>query len=536
MTAKAKSGAETLGFQTEAKQLLHLMIHSLYSNKEIFLRELISNASDATDKLRFEALENSALYEDDGDLRIRISVDEEAKTIEISDNGIGMSREEVITNLGTIAKSGTAEFLKNLTGDQKQDSQLIGQFGVGFYSSFIVADRVVVETRRAAAGVDEGVRWSCEGEADYQIEQIERPQRGTSITLHLKSEEQEFANDWRLRSIVKKYSDHIAIPVQMLKPATPPMPGVEDKADDIEDAEIVLEWDAVNDAQALWTKSRNDVSDEDYKEFYRHVSHDFAEPLAWSHNRVEGKQDYTSLLYIPGMAPMDLYQREAARGIKLYIKRTFIMDDAEQFMPMYLRFVKGVLDSADLPLNVSREILQSTPMVDSIRAALTKRVLDMLGKLAKNEPEKYATFWAQFGAVLKEGPSEDNGNREKIAKLFRFASSTSEGAEPTVSLTDYIERMKEGQDKIYYVTGDSYSVIANSPYLEVFRKHGIEVLLMSDRIDEWMMGYLTEFDGKSFQDVARGELDLSKITGEEPKSESKQSLRIKLMRASMPSF
>ena len=520
MTAKAKSGAETLGFQTEAKQLLHLMIHSLYSNKEIFLRELISNASDATDKLRFEALENSALYEDDGDLRIRIAVDEEAKTIEISDNGIGMSREEVITNLGTIAKSGTAEFLKNLTGDQKQDSQLIGQFGVGFYSSFIVADRVVVETRRAAAGVDEGVRWSCEGEADYQIEQIERPQRGTSITLHLKSEEQEFANDWRLRSIVKKYSDHIAIPVQMLKPATPPMPGVEDKADDIEDAEIVPEWDAVNDAQALWTKSRNEVSDEDYKEFYRHVSHDFAEPLAWSHNRVEGKQDYTSLLYIPGMAPMDLYQREAARGIKLYIKRTFIMDDAEQFMPMYLRFVKGVLDSADLPLNVSREILQSTPMVDSIRAALTKRVLDMLAKLAKNEPEKYATFWTQFGAVLKEGPSEDNGNREKIAKLFRFASSSSEGAEPTVSLADYIERMKEGQDKIYYVTGDSYSVIANSPYLEVFRKHGIEVLLMSDRIDEWMMGYLTEFDGKSFQDVARGELDLSKITGEDPKSES----------------
>ena len=520
MTAKAKSGAETLGFQTEAKQLLHLMIHSLYSNKEIFLRELISNASDATDKLRFEALENSALYEDDGDLCIRIAVDEEAKTIEISDNGIGMSRDEVITNLGTIAKSGTAEFLKNLTGDQKQDSQLIGQFGVGFYSSFIVADRVVVETRRAAAGAEEGVRWSCEGEADYQIEQIDRPQRGTSITLHLKSEEQEFANDWRLRSIVKKYSDHIAIPVQMLKPATPPMPEAEDKADDIEDAEIVPEWEAVNDAQALWTKSRTDVSDEDYKEFYRHVSHDFAEPLAWSHNRVEGKQDYTSLLYIPGMAPMDLYQREAARGIKLYIKRTFIMDDAEQFMPMYLRFVKGVLDSADLPLNVSREILQSTPMVDSIRAALTKRVLDMLAKLAKNEPEKYATFWTQFGAVLKEGPSEDHSNREKIAKLFRFASSTSEGAEPTVSLTDYIERMKEGQDKIYYVTGDSYSVIANSPYLEVFRKHDIEVLLMSDRIDEWMMGYLTEFDGKSFQDVARGELDLSKITGEEPKPES----------------
>ncbi|MGB0449000.1 MAG: molecular chaperone HtpG [Porticoccaceae bacterium] len=518
MTAKAKSSAETLGFQTEAKQLLHLMIHSLYSNKEIFLRELISNASDATDKLRVEALENAALYEDDGDLRIRIALDEEAKTVVISDNGIGMSRDEVITNLGTIAKSGTAEFLKNLTGDQKQDSQLIGQFGVGFYSSFIVADKVVVETRRAGANASEAVRWSCEGEADYQLETIERAERGTSITLHLKGEEEEFANDWRLRSIVKKYSDHIAIPVEMLKQEPPAMPGDEEKEE--EPAEIVPEWEAVNDAKALWTRSRSDVSDDEYKEFYRHVSHDFAEPLSWSHNRVEGKHEYTSLLYIPGSAPMDLYQREAARGIKLYIKRTFIMDDAEQFMPMYLRFVKGVLDSADLPLNVSREILQKTPMVDSIRAALTKRVLDMLGKMANSEPEKYATFWTQFGAVLKEGPSEDHGNREKIAKLFRFASSTSGSADQNVSLEDYIGRMKEGQDKIYFVTGDSYSVINNSPYLEVFDKHGIEVLLMSDRIDEWMMGYLTEFDGKSFQDVARGELDLSKITGEEPKSES----------------
>jgi molecular chaperone HtpG len=494
------------------------MIHSLYSNKEIFLRELISNASDATDKLRVEALENAALYEDDGDLRIRIAIDEEAKTVVISDNGIGMSRDEVITNLGTIAKSGTAEFLKNLTGDQKQDSQLIGQFGVGFYSSFIVADKVVVETRRAGAKASEAVRWSCEGEADYQLETIDRAERGTSITLHLKGEEQEFANDWRLRSIVKKYSDHIAIPVEMLKQEPPAMPGDEEK--DEEPAEIVPEWEAVNDAKALWTRSRSDVSDDDYKEFYRHVSHDFNEPLSWSHNRVEGKHEYTSLLYIPANAPMDLYQREASRGIKLYIKRTFIMDDAEQFMPMYLRFVKGVLDSADLPLNVSREILQKTPMVDSIRAALTKRILDMLSKMATNEPEKYATFWTQFGAVLKEGPSEDHGNREKIAKLFRFASSTSGSAEQNVSLTDYVERMKEGQDKIYFVTGDSYSVIKNSPYLEVFDKHGIEVLLMSDRIDEWMMGYLTEFDGKSFQDVARGELDLSKITGEEPKSES----------------
>jgi molecular chaperone HtpG len=518
MTAKAKSSAETLGFQTEAKQLLHLMIHSLYSNKEIFLRELISNASDATDKLRVEALENAALYEDDGDLRIRIAIDEEAKTVVISDNGIGMSRDEVITNLGTIAKSGTADFLKNLTGDQKQDSQLIGQFGVGFYSSFIVADKVVVETRRAGAEASEAVRWSCEGEADYQLETIDRAERGTSITLHLKGEEQEFGNDWRLRSIVKKYSDHIAIPVEMLKQEPPAMPGDEEKEE--EPAEIVPEWEAVNDAKALWTRSRSDVSDDDYKEFYRHVSHDFNEPLSWSHNRVEGKHEYTSLLYIPANAPMDLYQREASRGIKLYIKRTFIMDDAEQFMPMYLRFVKGVLDSADLPLNVSREILQKTPMVDSIRAALTKRILDMLSKMATSEPEKYATFWTQFGAVLKEGPSEDNGNREKIAKLFRFASSTSGSAEQNVSLTDYVERMKEGQDRIYFVTGDSHSIIKNSPYLEVFDKHGIEVLLMSDRIDEWMMGYLTEFDGKSFQDVARGELDLSKITGEEPKSES----------------
>ena len=513
MTTKSKSKAETMGFQTEAKQLLQLMIHSLYSNKEIFLRELISNASDATDKLRVEALENSALYESDGELRIRIAVNEEAKTIEISDNGIGMSKDEVIANLGTIAKSGTSEFLKNLTGDQKKDSQLIGQFGVGFYSSFIVAKQVVVETRRAGEAANEAVRWTSEGEADFKVESIEKADRGTSITLILKDDEQEFANNWRLRSIIKKYSDHIAIPVQMEKIQSPAGEGEEPKADQ------APEWEAINDAKALWTKSRSEVSDDEYNEFYRHISHDFAEPLSWSHNRVEGKHEYTSLLYIPGMAPMDLYQREAARGLKLYIKRTFIMDDAEQFLPMYLRFVKGVLDSADLPLNVSREILQSTPMVDSIRSALTKRILDILAKMAKSEPEKYASFWSQFGAVLKEGPSEDNGNSEKIAKLFRFASSTSEGTDPSVSLTDYIERMKEGQDKIYYVTGDSHSVVANSPYLEVFRKHGIEVILMSDRIDEWMMGYLTEFDGKSFQDVARGDLDLSAIIGEDDKKD-----------------
>jgi molecular chaperone HtpG len=507
--AKTKTKAETMGFQTEAKQLLQLMIHSLYSNKEIFLRELISNASDATDKLRVEALENSALYESDGDVKIRIAVNEEAKTIVISDNGIGMSKDEVIANLGTIAKSGTSEFLKNLTGDQKKDSQLIGQFGVGFYSSFIVARQVVVETRRAGAAANEAVRWTSEGEADFNVESIEKADRGTSITLILKDDEQEFANSWRLRSIIKKYSDHIAIPVEMEKPQPPAEEGEEAKADQ------APEWEAINDAKALWTKSRSEVSDQEYNEFYRHISHDFAEPLSWSHNRVEGKHEYTSLLYIPAMAPMDLYQREATRGLKLYIKRTFIMDDAEQFLPMYLRFVKGVLDSADLPLNVSREILQSTPMVDSIRSALTKRILDMLTKMAKNDPEKYIAFWNQFGTVLKEGPSEDNGNREKIAKLFRFASSTNDSADASTSLTDYIERMKEGQDKIYYVTGDSHSVVANSPYLEVFRKHGIEVILMSDRIDEWMMGYLTEFDGKSFQDVARGDLDLSAIIGEQ---------------------
>ena len=508
MTAKSKNKVEKMGFQTEAKQLLHLMIHSLYSNKEIFLRELISNASDATDKLRVEALENSALYENDGELKIQVAVDEQAKTIEISDNGIGMSKDEVIANLGTIAKSGTSEFLKNLTGDQKKDSQLIGQFGVGFYSSFIVAKQVIVETRRAGAAADEAVRWTCEGEADFEVETIEKQGRGTSIKLVLKDDEQEFANNWRLRSIIKKYSDHIAIPVEMEKYQPPAEEGEEAKTE-------APEWEAINDAKALWTKSRSEVSDDEYNEFYRHISHDFSEPLSWSHNRVEGKHEYTSLLYIPGMAPMDLYQREAARGLKLYIKRTFIMDDAEQFLPMYLRFVKGVLDSADLPLNVSREILQSTPMVDSIRSALTKRILDMLAKMAKSEPEKYATFWNQFGAVLKEGPSEDNGNSEKIAQLFRFASSANDSADPTTSLSDYIERMKEGQDKIYYVTGDSHSVVANSPYLEVFRKHGIEVLLMSDRIDEWMMGYLTEFDGKSFQDVARGDLDLSAIIGEQ---------------------
>lgn len=504
------SNAETLGFQTEAKQLLHLMIHSLYSNKEIFLRELVSNASDAADKLRFEALAHPDLYEDSPDLWVRIEVDEENKRLVISDNGIGMSRDEVIANLGTIAKSGTGEFLQSLTGDQQQDSQLIGQFGVGFYSSFIVAEKVIVETRRAGAPTDSGVRWACDGEADYTIESIEKVERGTRIELILKADQAEFASSWRLNSIVKKYSDHIAIPVQMLKKDPPAAPSEDDEVV-IEDEDKAPQWESVNDAKALWTRSRGDISDDEYSDFYRHISHDFSPPLHWTHNRVEGKHEYTSLLYIPTTAPMDLYQRDAARGVKLYIKRTFIMDDAEQFMPMYLRFVKGVVDSADLPLNVSREILQKTPMVDSIRAAITKRVLDMLSKLASSDEEKYALFWGQFGTVLKEGPSEDHTNREKIAKLLRFASSTVGSGATSVSLSDYIARKKEGQDKIYYLTGDSYSVIANSPYLEVFRKHGIEVLLMCDRIDEWMMGYLSEFDGVSFQDVARGELDLQHL-------------------------
>jgi len=505
-TETTASGAEKMGFQTEAKQLLHLMIHSLYSNKEIFLRELISNASDAADKLRFAALADGDLFEGDSELRIRIGFDSDAKTITISDNGIGMSRDDAIANLGTIARSGTAEFLSNLSGDQKSDSQLIGQFGVGFYSAFIVADKVVVESRRAGLPADQAVRWSCSGEADFEVETITRAERGSSIILHLKSDESEFADDWRLRSIVKKYSDHIAIPVEMLNTPAPAAEGEEQAAP---------EWQAVNDAQALWTRSKSDLKDEDYQSFYRMVSHDFAEPLAWSHNKVEGKQEYTSLLYIPGMAPMDLYQREGVRGIKLYIKRTFIMDDAEQFLPLYLRFVKGVLDSADLPLNVSREILQKTPAVDSIRAALTKRVLDMLNKLSKDD-ESYAKFWSQFGPVLKEGVAEDSGNQEKVAKLMRFASSVNDDDKQTATLAGYIERMTDKQTKIYYLTGDSLTVLRNSPYLEVFRKHGIEVLLMADRVDEWMMGYLREFDGKPFQDVARGELDLAELGIEEP--------------------
>jgi molecular chaperone HtpG len=493
--------AETLGFQTEAKQLLHLMIHSLYSNKEIFLRELISNASDAVDKLRFEALADSSLYEDSPDLRVRIDADVAARTITIHDNGIGMSREEAIEHLGTIAKSGTSQFLNGLSGDQKKDTQLIGQFGVGFYSSFIVADKVVVETRRAGLAADKAVRWTCEGEAEYTIEDIEKSDRGTSIILHLKEDAEEYANDLRVRSTIKKYSDHIAVPIEIKKLAP--------QNDDKDTEPAAEEYQAINTATALWTRPRNDIKDEEYKEFYKHVSHDFEDPIIWSHNRVEGKLDYTSLLYIPSHAPFDLHNREVSRGLKLYIQRTFIMDDASQFLPLYLRFVKGVLDSSDLPLNVSREILQGSPAVDSIRGALVKRALGMLEKMAKETPDVYAKFWTEFGSVLKEGPAEDTTNSEKIGGLFRYATTTTEGNELSASFADYISRMKDGQDKIYYLVADSLTAARNSTYLEVFQKQGIEVLLLTDRLDEWTISHLYEFDGKQFQDITKGELDES---------------------------
>ncbi|WP_039917691.1 molecular chaperone HtpG [Cellvibrio mixtus] len=506
MTVDARK--ETRGFQTEAKQLLHLMIHSLYSNKEIFLRELVSNASDAADKLRFEAVSNGDLYEGDTELKIRISFDKDAKTLTISDNGIGMSRAEVIENLGTIAKSGTAQFMQKLSGDQKKDAQLIGQFGVGFYSAFIVADRVVVTTRRAGAAPDEAVRWECSGDAEFTVESVEKAGRGMTVELHLKDDALEFADHWRLRSIIKKYSDHIAIPVVMQKQT----PAGEDASSTAEPEDEVI-----NTATALWTRSRSDVTDEEYKEFYKHVSHDFTDPLSWSHNRVEGNLDYTSLLYIPARAPYDLYNRDASRGLKLYVQRTFIMDDAEQFLPLYLRFIKGVVDSNDLSLNVSREILQKDPNIESMRSALTKRVLDMLGKMAKSEPENYTTFWKEFGQVIKEGPAEDFANREKIAKLLRFASTHTDTAEQNNSLDDYVARMKEGQEKIYYIAAENFNTAKSSPHLEVFRKKGIEVLLLSDRVDEWLMSHLQEFEGKNFQDVGKGELDLGKLDTEEEK-------------------
>lgn len=509
---------ETLGFQTEVKQLLHLMIHSLYSNKEIFLRELISNASDAVDKLRFEAVSNADLLSDDPNLRVRISFDKEANTLTIDDNGIGMSREEAISNLGTIAKSGTAQFLEQLSGDQKKDSQLIGQFGVGFYSAFIVADKVTVDTRRA--GSSEAIRWESEGTGEFTVEAVEKATRGTSITLHLKSEAKEFADNWRLRSLVSKYSDHISIPVEMLKVA---MPEYDEEGNVKPDSgDKAPEWEAVNSAKALWTRARNEVTDDEYKEFYKHVSHDYQEPLKWSHNKVEGKLEYTSLLYIPSKAPQDLWNRDMLRGLKLYVQRVFIMDDAEAFLPPYMRFVKGVIDSNDLSLNVSREILQNDNAVDSMRTALTKRVLDMLSKMAKNEPETYQTFWDEFGNVLKEGPADDFGNKEKIAELLRFSSTHTDKAAQTESLKAYVERMAEGQDKIYYIYAENHNTAKNSPHLEVLRKKGYEVLLLSDRIDEWMMSSLREFDGKSFQDVTKGKLDIVDEVSEEQKKEKEQ--------------
>ncbi|MDO6452270.1 molecular chaperone HtpG [Neptunomonas phycophila] len=511
---------ETRGFQTEVKQLLNLMIHSLYSNKEIFLRELISNASDASEKLRYEALSNGDLYENDGDLKIHVSFDEAAKTVTIEDNGIGMSRDNVIEHLGTIANSGTANFLNQLSGDQAKDSQLIGQFGVGFYSAFIVAKKVDVFTRRAGQPSTEGVHWSSEGEGEFTIESIDKPSRGTKIVLHLKEGEEEFANGARLRNLVRKYSDHIALPVVMQKEAP-----LGEEQDGEEKAVAEPEDETVNSATALWTRNKADVTDEEYAEFYKHISHDYNTPLTWAHNRVEGNLEYTSLLYVPEHAPYDLWNREAPRGLKLYVQRVFIMDQADQFLPLYLRFIKGVVDTNNLSLNVSREILQKDPNVDKLRTALTKRVLDMLAKMGKNEPEKYAEFWSQFGGVLKEGPAEDYTNREKILKLLRFASTQSEGKEPTVSLEDYVGRMQEGQKKIYYVTAENYNTAKNSPHLEIFRKKGIEVLLLTERIDEWMMSHIFDFEGTSFQDVAKGELELDDATSEEDKKAQEEAAK-----------
>ncbi|WP_394201107.1 molecular chaperone HtpG [Shewanella waksmanii] len=503
------SQQETHGFQTEVKQLLNLMIHSLYSNKEIFLRELVSNAADAADKLRYEALTNDALYEGDGELKVRVSADKEKGTVTIEDNGIGMTRDGVIEHLGTIAKSGTAEFFKNLSGDESKDSQLIGQFGVGFYSAFIVADQVTVETRAAGHSAEEAVQWQSAGEGDFTVETINKATRGTKITLHLREEEKEFADDFRLRSIITKYSDHISVPVEMWQEGTPAQEATEEGGEAIPATEG--QWQAMNKATALWTRNKSDVTKEEYQEFYKHISHDFTDPLLWSHNRVEGKQEYTSLLYIPAKAPWDLWNRDRKHGLKLFVQRVFVMDDAEQFMPSYLRFVQGLIDSNDLPLNVSREILQDNKVTTALRTAVTKRVLGMLEKLAKNDAEKYQSFWAEFGQVLKEGPAEDFANKERVAGLLRFASTEGKGAEPTVSLADYVSRMKEGQSKIYFIVADSHEAAANSPHLELLRKKGIEVLLMSERIDEWLINHLTEFDGKQLHSVTRGDLQLGDL-------------------------
>ncbi|SEI79758.1 molecular chaperone HtpG [Paraburkholderia diazotrophica] len=513
---------ETMSFQAEVKQLLHLMIHSLYSNKEIFLRELISNASDAADKLRFEAIANNALYENDPNLRIRVSFDKAARTVSIDDNGIGMSRDETISHLGTIARSGTKEFFGKLSGDQQKDAALIGQFGVGFYSGFIVADKITVETRRAGLPASEGVRWVSSGEGDFAVESIERAQRGTTITLHLRADEDELLSTYKLKSIIQKYSDHVALPILMQKEEW-----------DAEKSEMVAkdEDETVNQASALWTRAKNDISDEQYKQFYQHLSHDHQDPLTWTHNRVEGRSEYTQLLYVPAHAPFDLWNRDHRGGLKLYVKRVFIMDDAEQLLPSYLRFVKGVVDSSDLPLNVSRELLQESRDVKAIREGVTKRALSMLEELANSEEaagkEKYATFWKEFGQVLKEGIGEDFSNKERIAKLARFASTHNDSSEQNVSLTDYVARMKPEQTKIYYVTADTYQAAKNSPHLEVFRKKGVEVLLLTDRVDEWMLSFLQDFDGKPLQSVARGDLDLGQLNDEEKQAQEKVSEELK---------
>jgi len=511
MTESSSAGAaqaapEKHGFQAEVRELLQLMIHSLYSHREIFLRELISNASDANDKLRFLALAQPDLMAGESELKIWIDHDPDKATLTIRDNGIGMTREEAIAHLGTIAKSGTADFFKRLTGDQQKDSQLIGQFGVGFYSAFIVADEVEVLTRKAGEPAARGTRWISKADGEFTVEALEHEPRGTTVILHLKEEAKEFADGWRLRSLVRRYSDHIAFPVMMRK-----------------EGEASLDWEAANQAQALWTRSRSEIKDEEYKDFYQHIAHDFAEPLAWSHNKVEGKREYTSLLYLPARAPFDLYQRDATRGLKLYVRRVFIMDDAEQFLPMYLRFIRGVLDSNDLPLNVSRELLQKDAEVEAMRSALAKRALDLLARLAKDEPEKYATFWKEFGPVLKEGTGEEPSNREKILPLLRLSSTHEEGDEPKVTLADYIARMKSGQDRIYYLIADSLTAARGSPYLEQLRAKGIEVLLLADRVDEWMMGHLREFEGKRFKDVARGDLELGGLEGEADKAAAEEA-------------
>jgi molecular chaperone HtpG len=504
------SHKETLGFQTEVKQLLHLMVHALYSNKEIFLRELVSNASDACDKLRFEALTDDALFENDPDLNIRVTYNKDARTVTIEDNGIGMNRDEVIENIGTIAKSGTKAFFEQLTGDQAQDAQLIGQFGVGFYSSFIVADNVTLETRRAGMSAEHGVRWESDGSGEFTIETIEKASRGTTITLHLKADEDEFLNDWRLKSIINRYSDHIAVPIKM--------PVYKDDKIDTE-----AEDETVNQASALWKRAKKDIKEDEYNEFYKHIAHDFEEPRAHVHTHVEGSQSYTSLFYIPKRAPFDLWDRDRRHGIKLYVKRVFILEDTEKLMPDYLRFVRGLVDSDDLPLNISREILQSNRHIDAIRAGSVKKVLGLLENIAKNKPDEYKEVWNEFGRVLKEGPAEDFANKERVAKLLRFASTHNGTDEQNVTLEDYISRMKEGQETIYYITAESYAAAIHSPHLEVFKKNGIEVLLMWDRVDEWLMSHLTDFDGKQFKSVAKGDLDLGDLEDEETKKEKEKA-------------